>query len=415
MGKFFSDDVELALKCIFYDMRSGTYDGKKGIELLIAADKRDDGDAAYFLSRCYAGRQYVWSKHNFSEDDDEVIRLMRRSVALGSAVGLLGAMRTEGVLTPSVLKYMPFSGIKEVWDIVFKKAQDGEPFCQYMIGNTYFWSDIVEIEGRTPETFTKEADFVEYLKENYVKCIPWFEKAFENGVFFAGNNLRNLYSSGKGQLFVPQPEKDKQLIKRGAELGYPNFQAWYAEELYKDKKYEEALVWYQKAVNGGQTDYLFEIGRAYLKGEGTRKDTARALEYFENGIRTYNSIGSYNFAGQIYFEGRDGIPQDYAKALQYFESARKAENLWSNDMLAYCHLHGYGCRQDYAYVKKLLEEVDWNSDLKRYCLGLIYADGLGVPEDIKKGVEYLQKSELTEAKQALLRFKRTLFGKWVRK
>ena len=43
-------------------------------------------------------------------------------------------------------------------------------------------------------------------------------------------------------------------------------------------------------------------------------------------------------------------------------------------------------------------------------------DPLSVPEDIKKGVEYFQKCRnYAPAQEALLNFKKTLFGKWVRR
>ena len=49
-------------------------------------------------------------------------------------------------------------------------------------------------------------------------------------------------------------------------------------------------------------------------------------------------------------------------------------------------------------------------------LGVIYARGLGVSRDIKKGAEYLQKAgSLPEAGEELSRYKKTLFGKWVEK
>ena len=49
-------------------------------------------------------------------------------------------------------------------------------------------------------------------------------------------------------------------------------------------------------------------------------------------------------------------------------------------------------------------------------LGVIYGQGLGVPADIKKGVEYLLKAgDYKEAKEELLKYKKTLFGKWVRR
>ena len=48
----------------------------------------------------------------------------------------------------------------------------------------------------------------------------------------------------------------------------------------------------------------------------------------------------------------------------------------------------------------------------------MYADGLGVKEDIRKGVGYLQEaadSGFLPAKEELKRFRRNLFGRWVRK
>ena len=48
--------------------------------------------------------------------------------------------------------------------------------------------------------------------------------------------------------------------------------------------------------------------------------------------------------------------------------------------------------------------------------GLIYANGLGVAADIAKGVGYLQKAgDHPEAKAELAKYKKTLFGKWVRR
>ena len=60
--------------------------------------------------------------------------------------------------------------------------------------------------------------------------------------------------------------------------------------------------------------------------------------------------------------------------------------------------------------------MDWNHWEKDYMLGVIYARGLGVAEDIPKGVAHLQKAAShTEAKEELLNYKKTLFGKWVRR
>ena len=63
-----------------------------------------------------------------------------------------------------------------------------------------------------------------------------------------------------------------------------------------------------------------------------------------------------------------------------------------------------------------LEQVDWDNSDVYYMLGFLYGRGLGVAADIPKGVAYLQKAgNHAKAKEELLHYKKTLFGKWVRR
>ena len=74
--------------------------------------------------------------------------------------------------------------------------------------------------------------------------------------------------------------------------------------------------------------------------------------------------------------------------------------------------------QDYARALQFLNKVDWQNKEADYMRGVIYAQGLGgVAADIPKGVAYLQKAgSFTKAKEEeLLHYKKTLFGKWVRR
>ena len=81
-----------------------------------------------------------------------------------------------------------------------------------------------------------------------------------------------------------------------------------------------------------------------------------------------------------------------------------------------CYLFGFGCQRDPVRARALFEEAKYSSDRKNYGLGIIYADGLGVPEDIAKGVAFFQKAgNYPPAQEALLRFKKSMFGKWVRR
>ncbi len=414
MGKYFSDPVDNAIQAIYY-----TYDREAAaasVQPLADAASDGDGDAAYILSRCASGPLYSWDYHPFQPNDEAVEQLIRQSILQGSAMGVLGAMRC-GMLTPEMEEAMPFASLKEAWNSVYEKAQAGSLFCMNMIGNTYFWLDIVRIEGKGPEDFPSKAAFGEYLRESELKCIPWFEKAFEGGMGFAGRNMYNLYNDGEEGVCAPDKAKAEAVARLGAEKGYPDWQERYAGILMKDdSRARQALELYHAAAKQGQLSSWFYVGKAFQEGKIVPKDCPRALEYYELGLQDPEAIGCANRAGELLFLGRDGVPQDYGRAVQLFERARAGKNTWGNDMLGTCYLFGYGCQRDPARALSLFQEVDYSTNLLNYGLGVIFVQGLGVPEDIKKGVEYLQKCKnYSPAQEELLKYKKTLFGKWVRR
>jgi len=418
MGKYFSDVVEKAIEDIYY-----CYDPARAaaaIEPLAAASNAGDGDAAYILSRCLSGPQYSWAYHPFPEDDEGVERLIRRSITLGSAIGVLGAMRC-GMLTPEMEEEMRkhYASLQEVWNAVYEKAEAGSPFCQNMIGNTYFWLDVPRIEGKGPNDFPSRNAFADYLTETERMCIPWFDRAFRGGMGFAGGNLYNIYHDGDKDFGIEaQPEKAVAVAKFGAEQGYPNWEERYAALLKeKDGWTQEVFDLYASAAKKGQLSSWFYVGYAYELGKVVEKDCQKAMQCYDLGLQDPSEVGCANRSGRLYFLGKDGIPQDYAKAVQRLEQAKATgKNTWGYDMLGICYLFGYGCRKDPAKALQLFQEADYGSELTCYGLGTIYTEGLGVPADIKKGVEYLQKAKnYAPAQEALLKFKKTLFGKWVRR
>ena len=416
MGKYFSDAVDNAIEAIYY-----TYDREKAaaaIQPLADAANAGDGDAAYILSRCVSGPQYSWDYHPFQANDEAVEHLIRQSIVQGSAMGVLGAMRC-GMLTPEMEEAMKkhYSGLQEVWNVVYEKAQAGCLFAMNMIGNTYFWLDVVRIENKGPQDFPSKAAFGQWLRENELKCLPWFQRAFEGGMGFAGRNMYNLYNDGEEGVMEPDKSKAEAIARRGAELGYPDWQERYAGFLIKQEgRAQEALNLYFAAAKQGQLSSWYYIGKAYQEGKLVPKDCVQAMKCYELGLQDPEQIGCANRAGELLFLGKDGIPQDYARAVQLFEQAHGQKNTWGNDMLGTCYLFGYGCQRDPQRALMLFQEVDYSSDLLNYGLGTIYTQGLGAPEDIKKGVEYLQKAkDYAPAQEALLKFKKNFFGKWVRR
>lgn len=417
MAKVFSEKVQQALEYIYYNERAQK--GQEGLALLEAAVKEGDADAMCILARCCCGKQYVWEGHGFPDDDERATELLHQSAEKGSAIGVLVALRS-GELTPSIMKKMPFASIQEAFDQVEEMAQAGDAFCQYTVANSYFWWDFLRIQNKGRDSFGSDQEFKQYLKENILKCEDWFWKAFRGGIYFAGNNLNRLYTSGDEDIVLPQPEKAKDISQIGAEYGYPMWQYFYGSDFWKAKEYGEALHWYEKAIKGGQLDAYYWLGKAYDEGYGVPKDHAKAAECYEKCLQcqwgAYHT-GSANMLGSYYFEG-DGVPQDYAKAYQLLSWAYQAnrDNNFGVYYLAKCCFDGLGTQQDYGLAWKYLQAMDWDNATADYMRGYLYCNGLGgLPVDIKTGVAYLQKSGTDEAKEELLKYKKTFFGKWVRR
>lgn len=411
MGRTLSKEIQSALQDIYYNERTGR--GKEAFALLEKASGAGDGDATCILARCLCGYQYVWRGHGFPEDDDRATELIHKSVAQGSALGVLVALRT-GELTPEVEQTMPFANLQEAFDAAEELAQTGDAFCQYVVANAYFWWDFVRIQNKGRDSFPSQAAYKAYLKENISKCEDLFWKAFRGGMYFAANNLNRYYTQGDEDIIVPQPAKAKDLWKFGAEYGHPIHQAIYAEELEKAGRKEEALRWFKEAAEGGHPGAWTDVGRCYAEGIGTEKDEAYAVQCFEKEIPSGNE-DAYNRLGKAYFFGR-GVTQDYTKAFELLSFAYGKGSRWGVYYLGKCCYEGWGTAQDYGKARAFLEQVNWNNADTFYMLGCMYGRGLGVGVSIQKAISYLDRAaSLPEAKEERRHYKRTLLGKWVRK
>ena len=92
---------------------------------------------------------------------------------IGFLLGVLICLRC-GELTPALEKKMPFANLQEAFDVVLGQAQDGDAFCQYVIGNCYFWWDFLTIQNKDKADFPSQQAFKAYLKENISKCEDWY-------------------------------------------------------------------------------------------------------------------------------------------------------------------------------------------------------------------------------------------------
>src|SRR5699024_12508913 len=91
---------------------------------------------------------------------------MRRSVLGGSAIGVLLSLRS-GVMNRRLAQAMPLT-LREAFDTVLDKAEHGEPFCQMLVGNVYFWGDFRSEERRVGKECSAGGSTDEYSGRRHV-------------------------------------------------------------------------------------------------------------------------------------------------------------------------------------------------------------------------------------------------------
>lgn len=421
MGFYKSAKCEEAVNLLYKEYTKETF--KKAAKLLEEACEENDPDAFYFLHRCFMGNQFIWKFGGFEEDEQKSDDFLRLSVKKGSCLGVLGAYRMN-MLTDVMKAEMPFENVKEAKDEVLKRAEAGDGFAQYMIGNTYFWDDIYEIDnlahplinndlfiklGKNDKERNNEMEKIE--KDVADKAIYWFEKSLAQGYIWCAINLLNIYRKGMHP-YPPNPTEHERVLKTCAKTGNPYSEYLLADKYDDEKKYDEAFKLYLSSAQKGHLDSWFSVGYMYLEGTGVTQNTALAIENFEKAIPANNQYAFSNL-GFIYFTGKD-TDVDYGKAFHYFKKAAEFDNKYSYAFLGDCYLKGLGTEKNYKIAKEYFEKANKTTRTLNG-LGQIYAYGLGVPEDIKKGMDYFTSANNSEAKDHMSNFKKKLFGGWVRK
>lgn len=417
MGKYFSDPVEEGIRLVWRQFDKEEI--HRGFHLLEEAAKEGDADAYCFLARCYMGKCYVWGDAGLPEDDDLAAKYIKESVLRGSAAGVLCAMRC-GELTPGVRKNMPLSTTL-ARNIILEKAEAGETFCQYMIGNTYYWGDVIEIDELDLEKdYPTEESFNAFA---YPKAIYWFERALQGGLAFASRNLCSIYEDGKGGIPGDEDRADE-CVRFAAALGSPEMMNSHGYRLTQKGKLEEGFHWYKASADAGDSSGCYHTGWGYENGKGAEESDDKAFPYYMRSAQMGYSSAYYK-VGEFYYYGC-AVEKDYAKAAFWYQKGVDENEFWCYPKLGICYRNGWGVQKDVDYAFRLLcmaeNEIDEYSDNARgliwNTLGNMYAYGDGVAEDIKRGVEYYQKAIAVgneNAESNIQDFKKNIFGKWKRR
>ncbi|MCM1502032.1 MAG: hypothetical protein NC115_05120 [Bacteroidales bacterium] len=390
----------------------------RGYAMLLQAAQQGDADALCFIARCFMGEQYVWSGAGFETDDANASMLMQKSAMMGSATGVLCAVRS-GNFTPAVQRGMPFASFKEAFEEILEQADRGNAFCCYLIGNVYFWGDYLMVE---PELAEKFSDEQEYNAFAYPIACKYYERSFNGRICAGWGNYRDIRKSGLCRIADEVYEKYFRALA-GISPAICNDYGLYIE-LQKDDP-ETALAYYINAAQRGDLQAAFNAGSSYESGTGVGKDLDMAFNFYEVAAVGGHAKGQWH-TGYYYFDGWGNVEQDYAKAADWFDKAYRNPKcsheveVWSAAYLGICYQDGLGVVQDdyaaFEYLREAEEGADelWNpiDGMVLNALGVAYAYGRGVEQNVQSGCRYLERAveSGSEVAQQHLVYIRNLFA-----
>ncbi len=168
-----------------------------------------------------------------------------------------------------------------------------------------------------------------------------------------------------------------------AESGDPRAMHNLAAQLEREKKYDEAIKWYERAAAKGFRPSEMNLAQMYEKGIGMKQDTAEARSRYRRLAGLGDNEARYR-AAKLAADAKD-----YPEALKLYERGARDEDWRSILDLGELHEHGRGVPRDVGRAVALYERAAEQSAWARFKLGVIHLETL---KDYEKAQAWLRRS-----------------------
>jgi TPR repeat protein len=212
-----------------------------------------------------------------------------------------------------------------------ESANTGNPLGRYNVGRVY----------RDGVTWRKDPD----------KAWDWFRLATESGIKNTAERL--VRADDPIMLFIA------------------------AQIAYGEKRYSQALAWYQSAAEQGYASAQVYLAMMYQEGEGVEKNEAEELKWCTASAEQGLALAQHCL-GDIYALGK-GVTQNYTEAAKWYRLAAEQGLADSKTILANMYKQGLGVDQnDTEAVNLFRQAAEQGNKFAQGFLGWMYHTGKGV-------------------------------------
>lgn len=219
-----------------------------------------------------------------------------------------------------------------------------------------------------------------------------------------GNHHVLYYLAGK----APSAAEQIGMLRQAAEKGNP--EALYALSALSSKNApKESYTLLKEAVRQHSADALFALGSAMTDADPSNPILREAgVEHNDSAGRAFIKLAAMMgnpaacfWLGSVNFHGKCGVAEDKARAYQHFENGTMAGNPGCGTAAGLMLLRGIGVPQDTRKGLYYLN-VAANAGVPHAVILLAYAqhNGLGLPADTKAACKLLQEAAALGQKQA---------------
>lgn len=246
---------------------------------------------------------------------------------------------------------------------LIKQANKGDADAQNVVGNYYL--------NQYPE------------KNALQKAVEYLREAAQQNHPAAQHNLFIIYQ--EPQLHLVNHDSALYWLRRSAYNGYAqaqnNLAIYFLQGKNVPQNVDSGFYFMQKAAAQNNPSSLYQLGVLYLIGAGTTIDSTKGLEYVSKAAMLEN-IDAIELLANVY----DG--DKYAPFFTWLQKAASMNNVAGMKKLGVVYMQGMGVPQDFEKAAEWLHKATDSNDIyAMFLLANLYHSGKTPNKSLKDAVE----------------------------